>query len=158
MNKSMSKLLERVALVTFASGISSSIVLYKLGGAANTETSIRAERLEIVDSNGFPCVVLEGGDRGGSLTISSPRRGQGKKGIFAYIGSTFGNDMTAFFREPKPESKTAISLFIGGEPSYPKISGTGGGGHPYFGLGGIGSEKPMFKLWHLHEEEPYFSK
>lgn len=145
-------------LVTLASAVSSAVVLHQVGEEVETRETLRAERLEIVDANGVPCVTLEAGNRGGSITLSSPRRGEGKEGIIAYIGSTFGNDMSVFFREPKPDSKTGVGIFLGGEPSYPRITGTGGGGKPYFSLGGIGSERPMLQLWHLHEEEPYFSK
>ncbi len=158
MKTMMNRFLERMALVTLASGLSATIALQAASPDSRGSTTIRAERLEIVDSQGEVCVLLEASDRGGSVTISSPRRGEGKDAIIGYLGSTFGNDVSAFLREPKPGSQAGIGAFVGGQPSYPRITGTGVGGHPYFSLGGKGSKQPMLQLWHLLEEEPYFAK
>ena len=160
MNITPKLVLEKFALVSVTAALSSAIVLHQTAKQADLSVQqvLRGQSLEIVDQDGRTCVVLKAGENGGSLQLLSPSKGEGQEGTIAYLGSVFGDDLHFLLKEPKAEGKTSVAILLGGEPSYPSISGVGGSGTSTFRLGAIGNESPMLSLWHLSEEAPYFSK
>ncbi len=152
--------LEKFALVSVTAVISSAIVVHQQGEQPSQTIPdvLTARSLVIVDQEGRPCVSLNAGEYGGRLEVFSPSKGDGKEGLTAYLGSIFGKDMQFTLTEAKPEGKASVGIFIGGEPSYPRIGGIGASGQSHFKIGGLGNGNPMFSLWQKNEDEPYFSK
>ncbi len=160
MKLSLRALTEKLALVSVTAILSSAIVLHQQDKPSDPQTqqALKAQSLELVDENGRTCVMLKAGPNGGSFQLLSPDKGEGQKGTIAYLGSVFGNDLQFLLKEPRAGGKSAFSVHISGEPSYPSVSGLGVNGTSAFRLGAIGNESPMLSLWHLNEKEPYFAK
>jgi hypothetical protein len=160
MKKLFHTVFEKCALVSVTAAISSAIVLHQQAEKPSKAIPdvLTTRSLVIVDEEGRPCVSLNAGHNGGRLEIFSPSKGDGKEGLIAYLGSAFGSEMQFILTEGKPEGKASVHMYVGGEPSYPRIVGTGGSGQSTFKLGAIGNGNPMFSLWQKSEKVPYFSK
>ncbi len=155
--------IEKLLLVAVASGLPTFLVLHQKKEQSKSSV-LRIERLEIVDENGAPCVVLSSGNLGGTIQVLSPSKGEGTEGTLCYIGSPFPDMVQLSLKAPKPgapleKSESMINLSISDQFSTPRIGVNDSAGTPRLRF--VGSHHqgpPVLELWQYGQKDPVFSK
>ena len=166
MNKHIRSLLDKLALVSLTAGISSAIVLHQVERTIvpPERTTITTERLEIVDKDGKPCVVLQAGEYGGSIRVFRPSKGEGSKGLLFFVGTIFEDFVQLSLHAPSgakfaKDSESMLTLSLSGSFSTPTFSALNSRGKPIFQLGNNnGPDDQTLKLRRPNEKTPYYAK